>query len=50
MKAVVWTDVVQGAVMMLAMTLVISFGLREIGSISLVWNRAVDGGRVFVPE
>lgn len=50
MKAVVWTDVVQGVVMMLSMVLVISFGLQKIGGIATAWDRAVDGGRVFAPE
>lgn len=50
MKAVVWTDVVQGAVMLFSMVLVILIGLQKIGSFSLAWDRAVDGGRVFVPK
>lgn len=49
-KAVVWTDVVQGAVMMLAMLLVILYGLREFGGITLAWDRAVEGRRVLAPE
>lgn len=46
----VWTDVVQGAVMLISILLVVLFGLREIGGFNLAWDRAVEGGRVFVPK
>lgn len=46
----VWTDVVQGVVMLFAILLVVMFGLREIGGFNLAWDRAVKGDRVFVPK
>lgn len=36
--------------MMLAMLMVILYGLREVGGIILAWDRAVEGRRVFVPK
>lgn len=49
-RAVVWTDVVQGIVIVISMLLIAFYGIQKVGGVSEVWTRAVDGGRVTVPE
>lgn len=36
--------------MLLSIVLVISYGLQEVGGFTQAWDRAVTGGRVFVPK
>lgn len=48
-KAVVWTDVVQAGVMVISIVLIACYGIASVGGLTEVWNRAVDGGRLFPP-
>lgn len=48
-KAVVWTDVLQASVMITSITLVAILGINQTGGFGEVWNRAVEGGRIFPP-
>lgn len=50
MKAVVWTDVVQLIMMFGAICLVILKGTSDVGGFDVVWDRAVQGGRIEGPE
>lgn len=50
MKAVVWTDVVQLIMMFGAICLVILKGTSDVGGMDVVWDRAVQGGRIEGPE
>lgn len=50
MKAVVWTDVVQLIMMFGAICLVMFKGTSDVGGIDVVWDRAVQGGRIEGPE
>ncbi|XP_055686683.1 sodium-coupled monocarboxylate transporter 2 isoform X1 [Lutzomyia longipalpis] len=45
-KAVVWTDVIQGSIMVGASLVILICGIREVGSASEVIDRAIDGGRI----
>lgn len=45
-KAVVWTDVVQGIIMILTMIVTFSIGIFEVGGINEVWNRNLEGNRL----
>lgn len=36
--------------MFLSMVLIAFFGVEKVGGLSEVWNRAVAGGRVTMPE
>ncbi|GAB0088916.1 sodium-coupled monocarboxylate transporter 2 [Sergentomyia squamirostris] len=45
-KAVVWTDVIQGAIMVVASLVILIFGVREVGSLSEVINRAINEDRI----
>lgn len=49
-KAVVWTDVLQASVMIASIVLVACLGVQQTGGLGEVWNRAVEGGRIFPPE
>lgn len=49
-KAVVWTDVLQAAVMIASVVLVACLGIYKTGGMTEVWNRSVEGGRIFPPE
>lgn len=48
-KAVVWTDVVQAFFMVLSIVLVALYGVQQVGGLTVVWDRAVAGGRIFPP-
>lgn len=45
-KAVVWTDVVQAAVMVGSTALSVYMGVRNVGGLSNVFNIAKEGGRL----
>lgn len=45
----VWTDVVQGFVMVLSIVLVVFYGVQKVGGLTDVWDRAIAGGRIFPP-
>lgn len=45
-----WTDVVQLIMMFGAICLVIFKGTSDVGGIDVVWDRAVQGGRIEGPE
>lgn len=45
-KAVVWTDVVQAAVMLISVIMVAIFGISEAGGLSTVLDHATEGGRM----
>lgn len=49
-KAVVWTDVLQAMVMIGSVITVAILGISSVGGLSEVWNRGVQGKRIFVPE
>lgn len=44
-KAVVWTDVVQGSVMLISVVLVAILGTSNTGGITNVLENAAEGGR-----
>ncbi|PSN54834.1 hypothetical protein C0J52_02933 [Blattella germanica] len=46
MKAVVWTDFLQGMVMLLASVTVIILGVSHVGGFSTIWQRNWEGGRI----
>lgn len=48
-KAVVYTDVLQAFVMIASITIVAVLGIMKTGGIVEVWDRAVEGGRIFPP-
>lgn len=48
-KAVVWTDVLQAAVMVASVVLVAMLGITNVGGLNEVWDRAVAGNRIFPP-
>lgn len=50
LKAVVWTDVVQLVMMFGAIVLVMVKGTYDVGGYSVVWDRAVQSGRIEGPE
>ncbi|XP_021923924.1 sodium-coupled monocarboxylate transporter 2-like [Zootermopsis nevadensis] len=45
-KAVVWTDVLQGVVMVVASVVVIILGVIQVGGVGTVWERSRDAGRI----
>ena len=45
-KAVIWTDFLQGMVMVVASIAVIVLGLIHVGGFLPVWERSRDGGRI----
>ncbi|XP_055905168.1 sodium-coupled monocarboxylate transporter 2-like [Eupeodes corollae] len=47
-KAVVWTDVVQAAVMFISIVLVSTMGIIKVGGLDTVFERALNGGRLDV--
>jgi len=49
-KAVIWTDFLQGMVMVVASIAVIVLGLINVGGFLPVWERSRDGGRIKVFE
>ena len=46
MKAVIWTDVFQGVVMLLGLTTIIVVGTVKVGSLSKVFDIAYKGHRL----
>jgi Na+/proline symporter len=49
-KAVIWTDFLQGVIMLVASFVVIVLGLIHVGGFIPVWERSRDGGRIKVFE
>ncbi|XP_055716531.1 sodium-coupled monocarboxylate transporter 2 [Phlebotomus papatasi] len=45
-KAVVWTDVIQGSIMVFASLVILIYGIREVGGISEVIDRNIIGDRI----
>lgn len=45
-KAVLWTDVFQSALMITAMIVIIVKGTIDVGGMGEVWQRAADGNRL----
>lgn len=50
LKAVVWTDVIQLCMMFFAIFLVMVKGTLDIGGIGVVWDKAVESGRIEFPK
>jgi Na+/proline symporter len=46
MKAVVWTDFLQGVVMVLSSVAIIITGFVHIGGFTELWERSTGGGRI----
>lgn len=42
--------VLQGTVMISSVLIIALFGIWNVGGLTEVWNRAVEGGRIFPPE
>lgn len=40
----------QAMVMISSVVIVALFGISDVGGLTEVWNRAVEGGRIFYPE
>jgi len=49
-KAVIWTDFLQGMVMVVSSIAVIVLGLIHVGGFLPVWERSRDGGRIKIFE
>ncbi|XP_055297867.1 sodium-coupled monocarboxylate transporter 2-like [Sitodiplosis mosellana] len=49
-QAVVWTDVLQAAVMLGSVLIIAFYGIMDVGGVEEVWNRAVNGSRVYSPD
>jgi Na+/proline symporter len=49
-KAVVWTDFLQGVVMVVASLVVIVLGVIQVGGMGTVWERSSNGGRIRIFE
>jgi Na+/proline symporter len=45
-KAVIWTDFLQGVVMVAASIAVIILGFIRVGGFVPIWERSRDGGRI----
>lgn len=50
LRAIVWTQLVQGIVIVTSMIVVLVCGISEIGGLEIVWHRSLAGGRIYVPE
>jgi Na+/proline symporter len=50
MKAVVWTDFLQGVVMVVSSVALVIMGFVHVGGFSALWERSRDGGRIRVFE
>lgn len=46
MKAVVWTDALQMTIMVMGLACVVALGTAKVGSVSDVWMKASEGGRI----
>lgn len=44
------TDVLQASVMISSVVIVALLGISDVGGLSVIWNRGVEGGRISVPE
>ena len=44
----VWTDVLQGVLMIVASLAVITLGVINIGGFGVIWQRSLEGGRLHV--
>jgi Na+/proline symporter len=49
-KAVIWTDFLQGLVMVVSSITVIVLGLVHVGGFLPVWERSKEGGRIKIFE
>lgn len=49
-RAVIWTDFLQGAVMVGSCLLVVYKGTADVGGIGVVWERGIQGNRIELPE
>jgi len=49
-KAVIWTDFLQGIVMVVSSIAVIVLGLIHVGGFLPVWEKSRDGGRIKIFE
>ncbi|KAJ4433272.1 hypothetical protein ANN_15531 [Periplaneta americana] len=49
-KAVVWTDLLQGVVMVVASIVVIILGVNQLGGFGVLWERSQLGGRIRIFE
>ncbi|KAJ4433275.1 hypothetical protein ANN_15534 [Periplaneta americana] len=45
-KAVVWTDMLQGIVVLASSLAIVVLGLNQLGGIEAVWSRNYEGGRI----
>jgi Na+/proline symporter len=50
MKAVVWTDFLQGIIMVVSSVALIIMGCIHVGGFNALWKRSNDGGRIRVFE
>lgn len=46
----IWTDFLQGAVMIGSVLLVVIKGTSDVGGVGVVWERGIQGGRIEGPE
>jgi Na+/proline symporter len=49
-KAVIWTDFLQGMLMIVSSITVIVLGLIHVGGFRPVWERSSEGGRIKIFE
>lgn len=49
-KAVVYTDTWQTLVMFISVTVVVVLGVVYIGGFEVIFDRALEGGRITAPE
>ncbi|XP_069699571.1 sodium-coupled monocarboxylate transporter 2-like [Periplaneta americana] len=49
-KAVVWTDFLQGLVMMVSMVTTVTLGVINVGGFGVIWERSQLGGRIKIFE
>lgn len=49
LKAMVWTGVLQSAVMVMSLLVLTAFGVARVGGLGAVWSATMDGERFTVP-
>jgi sodium/proline symporter len=49
-KAVIWTDFLQGVVMVVASIVVVILGVIHVGGVNIVWERNREAGRIRIFE
>jgi sodium-coupled monocarboxylate transporter 8/12 len=49
-KAVIWTDLVQTLIMYGVLIVILIKGTRNVGGLSVVWERNYNSGRIEYPE